>query len=211
MPNSKKHTESEGQRGGSAEGPQKTEANTEPLFDLDRLRITQDFTTEIGLQKHLSTIKTRKPHREEFFRVHPDEAYTLTTGLLEVKEDRETYLVDPELRSELPGEIQVRKIFLAVTRQATPYLWPVRLPSPDGRHDDWSRSALDAADLAKHRWIKMVANMANGAYDIYEADGKIPEPEWPAQPFSKLVDVAFRDNFIRSMDHPVVKRLLGMV
>ena len=100
MPSSKQYTESEGQGGKSTEAPQKTEANTEPLFDLDRLRINQDFTTKIGLRKHLNTIKTRKPHRQEFFRVHPDEAYTLTTGLLEMKEDRETYLVDPELWSD---------------------------------------------------------------------------------------------------------------
>ena len=179
------------------------------VFDLEKLRLSQNFAAELGVKKRLITVRVRKPHRQEFFRVHPDDTYTLTTGLLELKEERETYLVDPSLWSELPSEIQPRQILLAVTRQDTVFLWPLRLPDQDGRFDDWGRSAMEAASLAKDRWTKLVANMSNGAFDLFEASGKIPDPEWPEEPFSKLIEIAFRDRYIQSMDHPVVKRLLG--
>lgn len=50
----------------------------------------------------------RKPGRQDFIRVHPDESYRLETAVLELKEDRETYLVDPDIWHELPGEIVPR-------------------------------------------------------------------------------------------------------
>ena len=37
----------------------------------------------------------------------------------------------------------------AINRQGVLFLWPIRLPGADGKIDDWSRSAMDAADEAK--------------------------------------------------------------
>ncbi len=67
------------------------------VFDLEKLRLNQNFAAELGVKKRLITVRVRKPQRQEFFRVHPDDTYTLTTGLLELKEERETYLVDPSV------------------------------------------------------------------------------------------------------------------
>ena len=33
--------------------------------------------------------------------------------------------------------------------------------------------------MAMKTWIKVVANMALGAYEVFEATGSLPEPEWP--------------------------------
>jgi hypothetical protein len=74
-------------------------------FDLDSLRLSQNFGSIIGVQKLLTTVPVRRPHRQEFIRVHPDELWRVQTAVLEVKEDRETYLVDRSLWSELTGEI----------------------------------------------------------------------------------------------------------
>jgi hypothetical protein len=51
--------------------------------------------------------------------------------------------------------------------------------------------------------------MALGAYDVFQATGDLPEPEWPGLPFRELLRVAFRDRFIQSEDHPVLRRLRG--
>ena len=45
----------------------------------------------------------------------------------------------------------------------------VRLPGPDGKHLEWHRSAAEAAEAAETRWIRIKANMALGAYEIFEA------------------------------------------
>jgi len=179
-------------------------------FDLTRLRLGQDFAEKVGVKKMLLTVPVRKPDRQSFVRVHPDPAWRLDTATLILKdEQRETYLVDPSLWSELPGEVVPTALFTAMTRQGVVILWPVRLPGPDGRLDSWSRSALDAAEMAKGQWVRVAANMSLGGYDVFVATGEFPDPEWPDVTFQKLLEIAFRDRFIRTLDHPVIKKLRG--
>lgn len=180
-------------------------------FDPARLRLSQDFEAQVGVKKAIITVPVRKPDRQWFFRVHPDSSWCLETAVIEVKEDRETYLVDPDLRSELPGEIAPKVLFTATSRQGVVFLWPVRLPSSDGRHDEWSRSALEAAEMARLRWVRVAANISLGAYEVFQATGDLPEPTWPDLNFKTLLEIAFKDRFIRSLDHPVVQRLRGAI
>jgi hypothetical protein len=53
----------------------------------------------------------------------------------------------------------------------------VPLPGADGRQNNWHTSATTAAETAMKKWIRIKANMALGAYDPFEAQVKIPEPE----------------------------------
>ena len=39
--------------------------------------------------------------------------------------------------------------------------------------------------------------------------GNIPDPIWPELSFDAIYRIAFKDRVIRSLDHPVVKRLRG--
>ncbi len=186
-------------------------ANDSDDFDPSRLRLSQDFASQISLKKVLTTVPVRKPHRQAFIRVHPDAAYRLETALLEVKEANETYLVDPSLWGELAGEITPKVLFTVITQQKVLSLWPVRLPGIDGRLDDWNRSALEAAERARSVWLKLVSNRSLGAYEIYEAAGNLSEPEWPELSFQELLEIAFKDHFIRSIDHPELRRLRGEI
>ena len=178
-------------------------------FDLSRLRLSQNFSEKVGVRKALLTVPVRKPGRQDFIRVHPGEDMIIQTAVLELKEDRETYLVDPDLWPEMPSELAPKALFTTMNRQGVLTLWPVRLPGEDGRHDEWSRSALEAVEIAKTRWIRIVANMALQAYEVYEATGNFPDPEWPDVPFHRILEIAFKDRFIRTLDHPVIRRLRG--
>jgi hypothetical protein len=95
--------------------------------------------------------------------------------------DRDYYLVTPQVAAELQGEFGLNTIYTAINRQGTLFLWPVRLPDPDGRQLDWHRSAHEAADLATKQWVRLSANKNLGAYDIRIATAKMPEPEWPSE------------------------------
>jgi len=177
-------------------------------FDPAALRLTQDFAA-IGVKKALMTVPVRKPNRQEFVRVHPDEGYRLQTALLELREERETYLVDPALWGELAVEIVPKVIFTSINRQGILSLWPIRLPDANGRLDDWNQSALDAATLAMSEWVRVTANMSLGAYEVYTAPPGIPEPAWPEYSFAQLLNIAFRGRFIQDLDNPVLRRLRG--
>lgn len=180
-------------------------------FDPERLRLTQDFAAHLEVKKELVTVPVRRPTRQEFVRVHPDERYRLQTAVLELKDDRETYLIDPPLRSALAGEIVFKALFTAITRQGVLFLWPIRLPGDDGRIDPWNAVALEAAQLATTRWVRLAANRSLGTYDVMTATAELSEPEWPHAPFRKLLEIAFRDRFITSLDHPVLRRLRGEI
>lgn len=182
-------------------------------FDPAALRLSQNFAADCGVKKLLLTVPVKKPLREWFVRVHTDEAYRLNVALLELKEERETYLIHPSILPDLAGEsmIRPRVLFTAINRQGVVFLWPVNLPGADGKLDEWSRSAHEAAYLAQAGWVRVVADMGLGAYQVSQATADLPEPVWPGTPFSELLRIAFRDRLIDSLDHPVLRKLRGEV
>ena len=179
-------------------------------INLDSLRLSQNFADSLGVKKALLTVPVRKPNRQDFFRVRPEPEYSLETVIVELKEERTSYLVDRQLWPDIPGELVPKIIFTCINRQGVLFLWPVRLPSTDGRQDHWSKSALNAADMAKNRWIRLAANMSLGAYEVCTANADIPEPSWPDVSFHEILKIAFRDQYINSLEHAVVRRLRGM-
>lgn len=186
-----------------------SELTSNDLFDLSRLRLSQDYLEAVAVKKALLTVPVRKPNNQEFVRVHPGEEMHLETAVLEIKLDREIYIVEPALWPDLAGELTPKALFTTLNRQGVLTLWPVRLPGEDGRLDEWNRSALEAAQIAMKRWIRVAANMGLGAYEVYEATADLPDPEWPDLDFQQILKVAFRDRFIQTLDHPVVRRLRG--
>src|SRR5436309_470619 len=103
-------------------------------WNLESLRCDQSYDQIVGAQPVLATVDVRKPGAQEWFRVHPEPAWRLQTTLLQLKEERENYLISPNLRVELWDEILPIVLYTAVSRQGETFLWPVRLPR-DGRLD----------------------------------------------------------------------------
>jgi hypothetical protein len=188
-----------------------TEPNTSPIdpFDPARFRLGQDFGAD-GVKKLLTMIPVERPGGHDFFRVHPDPAFRLDVPVIELKEDREVYLVASEMLAGLRGSVKAKTLFTTISRQGVLRLWPVALPEADGRRNEWVRSALDGADHAMKRWIRLNSNRALGTYEIFEAQGRLTEPEWPDLTFREMLKVAFRDRIIDTPDHPVVQRLRGL-
>jgi hypothetical protein len=179
-------------------------------FDLDSLRVSQAFTETAGVKKLLRTVPVHKPKPQDFVRVHPSDQYRLDVPLVELKDDREDYLVVRDLLGELTGEIVLKTLFTAINRQGVLFLWPVRLPDPEGRQNEWHRSMREATEIGMTQWTRVKANMSLGAYEITVADGAMVEPVWPDVPFQELIRLAFRDRLITAIDHPVIKRLRGL-
>jgi hypothetical protein len=180
-------------------------------FDLDRLRLTQNFAESLGVKKVMLSLPIRKPDKTWWVRTHPSPKYQMQILILELKEEREIYLIDPDLRCELASESTVapRLMVTAVNRQGVPFLWPVRLPGSDGKIDEWNRTAAEGADMATRRWVRIAANMSLGAYDLFTTEAKLPDPVWPEVSFQDLLRLAFKDRVIDSLEHPVVRRLRG--
>ena len=179
-------------------------------FDLTNLRLDQSFVESAGVKKLLTTVPVRKPSPQDFVRANSDPQYRSTLAVIDLKADREIYLLTPQIARELPGEFVMVTIYTAINRQGVVFLWPVKLQAPDGRTDNWARSLGEAAELALQRWVRVKANLNLGAYEIFEAASTIADPKWPELPFQELLRVAFRDRFVSNLDHPVINRLRGL-
>jgi hypothetical protein len=175
--------------------------------------LTQDFVATAGVKKALLSVPVRKPDKSWFCRVHPDPTYRLPVAVIELKEDGEVYLIAPALRGELVTEatFKVKMLATAINRQGVVFLWEGKMPRSDGRADEWSRTALEALEMATKVWVRVVANMSLGAYDCYQAGGQLNEPEWPTTTMGELLRIAFKDRYIDSLDHHVLRKLRGEV
>jgi len=188
----------------------KTDVTTD--FDLDSLRLKQDFSETLGIRRILSLVPVRKPNRTNFFRVHPGEDYRMDVGILEMKEERETFLIPPDMMSE-PGIYELvvpARLVTYITRQGVVGLWPLKLEK-DGKLNPWHESALKAAQLAEEHWVSIRADMSLGAYQIFLATAELPEPEWPEHTFSELVRLGFKGLIVDKPDHPLIQQLTGAI
>lgn len=181
-------------------------------YDPAKLRIDQSFLNQGVAKKLLTTVPIRKPNKQDFVRVHPSTEYRLAAALIELEDDRETYLVLPGFVHQLGGsEYFLSTLYLCINRQKVLSFWPVKLPGPDGRQMAWHTSAAEAAEKAMRRWVRVTANMSLGAYEISEAVANLPEPDWPEQSMPELLSIAFKGRVIEGPEHPVMKKLRGEI
>jgi len=178
-------------------------------FDPRRLKLSGRFRERQDVRKVIVSIPVRKPGRQEFFRTHPDLNMWFETTVLDLKEDRLTYLVEPGLAPYLPGEAVPKLLVPTITTHGSLSIWPIRLEDERGRLDEWNTVASEAAERARTKWIRLSANMGAGTYDVLEAAGTFPDPNWPELSLREILSKAFKERLIGDLDHPVLKRLRG--
>jgi len=181
-------------------------------IDIESVRLEPDLSLGLSAKRLITKIPIRKPPKTVFVRVHPDPAYRVDVGVIELDQDRGTlYVVAKKLQKALSEDkaFSQRKLITAITRQGDLFLWPIRLAGPDERPNDWNDSALVAADEAVHKWVRVTANMAMGAYDTIVAESTWDDPEWPEMSFQAILNVAVRGRLIDKPDHPVIAKLNG--
>jgi hypothetical protein len=180
-------------------------------FDPKRLRIGQRASEGQDVRRVLVSVLVRKPNRQEFIRTHPESEMWMEAAILEFKQDRQSFIVSPALAPYLPGEAVAKLLIPTITNHGALFLWPIKLPDEQGRLDEWNSVAQEAAQRAQAKWIRLMANMGAGTYDVLEAAGNFPDPVWPQKSLQELLEIAFKGRIIDSMDHPVLRRLRGEI
>jgi hypothetical protein len=178
-------------------------------FTPENLRLDQAFNETLAVKKLLTVVPVRRPGAQDWIRVHPSPDYRQPVAVIDLRDDRETFVVTGRVASELVSEIISVTLHVCVNRQNVCFLWPIRLPDASGKDSAWWSSARDAADRATKSWIRVKADMSLGAYAVWEAADNLGEPTWPDLDFWQLVQIAFKNALIDSVDHPVVRRLRG--
>ena len=162
--------------------------------------------------KILTEIDLRKPNasNDEFFRVNPDPQYT-RGPLWTVKDDGEIYILAPHLR-DIPEvkKTQVR-LHTCINPDGDVFLWPITIPGTSGGSiNKWHTTAINAAEVAKKRWVKLAISDRLRHYIVHEAEGAIDEPVWPALTLDEMLKIAFCGRTILDIDHVVLKKKRGI-
>lgn len=182
----------------------------EPYDPFDPANLRVGTMADVEVERVLTAVPVRRPKRNEFVRVHPD--YVLETLVLEhdTGMEKEVYLVAPEIQDLVLPELRRTRLYVAMTKRGTVFLWPVKLPlegNESGRRI--FDTALQCAEEAKTLWVKVVWDRDLGGYQLHRAKGDLGEPQWPAKSHRDLLEIAFRNNRIDREDHPVIKELAG--
>lgn len=177
-------------------------------YDPARFWIEQDYA-DLEVDTVIASIEVRKPRKQEFIRVHPGCEFQSTAQVVEFDEDRQLYLVAPEISGSVVEHSTPVKLYTAVNRVGTVFFWPAKMPRLGARPLAWHQSVHAAAGLAKTHWVRVRANMQRGAYDVQVAKSNLSDPQWPTMSFGDMFRLAFGGRLIDSLDHPVLKRLEG--
>jgi hypothetical protein len=178
-------------------------------IDIDALRLTSTLSDELMGEEMKAPIEVRKPGKQTFFRVHPDAAYKLNTALLWIDDETRWFLPSPAMMQHIGDELTIVRIVTCIDLCGDISLWPVKLPSSEGRASPWHQSAMVGADQAASRWTRLTADMKKQRYRIFLGGSDLPEPEWPERTFSEMINEAFAEYHITTADHPVIKKLRG--
>ena len=191
-----------------SEGAETPENPLETKADFSRFRLSQNFGSVSGVRKKLTTVPVRKPHKTQFFRIHPENK--LDTMLLKYGEgNEEIYLIESDVLPEVDDLAKPYRLVVTIDRQNNVFIWPLAIPDQD-RPLNWHISAMDAASNAELSWTRMQANMTLGAYEIFSAEGELSEPEWPELSIDELLEIAFKNKIIDRPDHLVLLQLRGL-
>jgi hypothetical protein len=156
------------------------------------------------------------PPSSEFIRVRDDDDYWVECMTLDyAPEDggrKETYFIAPDLMDDLPPEIRNEvkwsRLYTAMIRRGNvPFLWRIKVYDK-GPGQLSTTTALVCAEKAKRLWVRVSWQDRQG-YKPYRAKGDFGEPQWPPHTFEQLMDLAFQNTHIDSLDHPAIRSLLG--
>lgn len=174
------------------------------------LRINTSQLDLLGVKKVVTRIAITKPGPATFFRVHRDPERTLEVAMYEDNGGKELYVVWPQVVSFFGKNARSVRLYLAIDRNNNIFLTPLTLMGSDGKWDQWHESRSAALKHSEEKWIRMQSNMRTSSYDVFVAQGDLPEPDWPAYSFDEILETAFEGRVIEDELHPVVRSLLGL-
>jgi hypothetical protein len=153
-----------------------------------------------------------RPEVNTWVRVRPGDEYTDVIDLLVAtnasnSNDRNPlYVVTDNARPELERFLKPHRVVVGITyHDKVQFLW-VRAISTGS--NSWTESVMLAMDEALTDWISLETDHALGEYKRHHGPRDWEDPEWSDQTLEDVVNLAFRDRIIDSLEHPVAKRLL---
>ena len=156
-----------------------------------------------------AVVECRRPAKGHFFTVRPepskpwkDRAFYF---LLQI-EGRDPYIVAPAIAEEKKEEDTIRPVLIVryVTMAGEEGLWALKLDPPDGKSNNFNKSALNILEIAESgKWVRIVSTKKHYRHQVSKKTFEQVPPKFTDRSFSDLIDTAFKDRTVTSSDHEI--------
>jgi hypothetical protein len=181
-------------------------------FSLERFRTKHDVAIA-SVETLLAPMPHgRIAHAKDFVRLHPDPAYWSPEMCFVKGQKKDTlHLIDEELAIYLPsGQVLRYRLVLASKPHDIFFLCEVPTRNLDNM---WNMTNLQACESAKTLWTMVTSRKEEGVenYKISRAKDAdaFPDPKWPLQSLTALIESNFAGRIIQNDQHPALLRLIG--
>lgn len=177
--------------------------------EIDDLAIDQAHLEEYASPTSESgVVECEKPAKGLFFTVLPETSKPYKNRafyfLLQM-EGRDPYLIAPKIAEQKKEEDTIRPVMIVryVTMAGEEGLWPLKLNPPDGKSNNWNTSALNILELAESGWVRMVNAGKHYRHQVSRKTLKEVPPKFTDRAFKDLIDIAFKDRIVKTLDHEI--------
>jgi hypothetical protein len=211
---------------GAEQGARTTSPNGQALTDppseveysplkLDKLRTKSNVLKGVWTDPSRIPVLTR-PEPNTWVRVRGGEEYSAVIDLMVAtnasnSNDRNPlYVATDDVRPELERFVKPHRVAVGVTyHDKVEFLWTRSVGSGD---NTWTASVMRAMDRAETHLVTLESDRVLNEYRVNVAprSAEWGEPKWHDRTLEDVLGLAFRDRIINSMDHDIVKRLLGL-
>jgi len=177
-----------------------------PFANLDALRNPQDYEEFLGGEA-VSSFAVRTLREGMHLRVNPDPNYTLY-GQYTVATRNGTYFIYPQFREALGPLPRRCNLHVAVDGHGQYFLLLIKQPNPgQGQEDNvWYTSARTVAAAAMKGWVKVTKPGGDRGWGYVPVQHKMFEPEWPTRSFEDLLNSAFPEHVVMSLNHELIQQ-----
>jgi hypothetical protein len=187
-------------------------------FDLNKFK-----SKRADAIANVDTLQTGLPvnsvsQAKDFVRLHPDEenywSPELCFVMIPIKGAKRDslHLIDEDLAMRLLPSGKIMRFRLALATKPHDSFFLCRIPTRN-LDNSWNRDNILGCEQAKILWTQATSRGEEGVdgYLLERArdPDAFPEPKWPEQSLSDLIDRAFAGRMIVSEDHPALLRLIG--
>jgi hypothetical protein len=197
---------------------------TSPIAKPSTFSLDQFKSKRAATLANVQTLQTALPHHKlseakDFVRLHPnkveywsDQALCFVNVPIKGQRRETLHLITEDLALRYLPSGAILRHHLALATKPHDVFFLCHVPS-ENFDNSWNESNLQACEQAKRLWTKAISRKAEGveAYKIEMAldQDAFPEPKWPTQSLSELIEVTFAGRMIDREDHPGLLRLRG--
>jgi hypothetical protein len=187
-------------------------------FSLDKFK-----SKHAAAVANIETLQAGLPHHsiaqaKDYVRLHPNEeaywSHELCFANVPIRgQKRDTlHLIAEDLALRFLPSGRILRFRLVLATKPFDVFFLCHLPTRN-IDNSWNESNTLACQQAKTLWVQATSRREEGVdgykIDVARDHDAFPEPKWPAQSLTNLIEVSFAGRMIDREDHPALLRLIG--